>query len=138
MRQLSHLLLLLLAVLPLGVAAPASAQDTTDKDALVALYNATDGANWTTNTNWTSEQPLSEWHGVITLNGRVVGLSLTRNGLNGTLPVALEDLTELTVLSLADNSLAGALPAELANLSELIFLNVSYNSDLTVRFPGSW
>ena len=69
MRQLRHLLLPLLAVLPLCVAAPASAQHTiaTDKAALVALYNATDGAtNWTTRTNWTSDMALDSWHGVIT------------------------------------------------------------------------
>ena len=32
----------------------ARAQDpvATDRSALVALYNATDGANWTNNTNW--------------------------------------------------------------------------------------
>ena len=47
MRQLRHVFLLLLAVLPLAVAVPAQAQDSvaTDKAALVALYNATAGAN---------------------------------------------------------------------------------------------
>ena len=43
----------------------AYAQDR-DRDALVALYNATDGANWTNNTNWLSNEALSEWFGVST------------------------------------------------------------------------
>ena len=29
---------------------------TADRAALVALYNATDGANWTINTNWLSNE----------------------------------------------------------------------------------
>ena len=62
MQVFKRLLRVLLAVLPLGVADHVHAQNTvaTDKAALVALYNATDGANWTTNTNWTSDdEPLS-------------------------------------------------------------------------------
>ena len=31
---------------------------------LVALYNATDGPNWTDNENWLTDAPLSEWAGV--------------------------------------------------------------------------
>ena len=30
-----------------------------DKAALEALYDATDGSNWTTSTNWTTTEPLS-------------------------------------------------------------------------------
>ena len=46
-----------------------------DRAALVELYNATDGANWTNNTNWLSDEPMREWHGVVTdegTGGRVV------------------------------------------------------------------
>ena len=31
---------------------------------LVAIYNATGGANWTNNTNWLSDRPIGEWYGV--------------------------------------------------------------------------
>ena len=48
----------------------------TDRAALVALYNATDGANWTNNTNWLSTEALSEWYGIRTdASDRVVQLS---------------------------------------------------------------
>ena len=58
-----------------------------DRAALVALYNATDGPNWEYNANWLSDAPLREWYGVGTdSGGRVVWLSLTNNGLNGTIP----------------------------------------------------
>ena len=58
-----------------------------DRAALVALYNATDGANWTNNTNWLSNGALSAWHGVTTdANGLVRFLSLVQNALSGTIP----------------------------------------------------
>ena len=64
----------------------ARAQGTvaTDRAALVALYNATGGANWTNNTNWLTNEALSEWHGVTTdVSGRVTHLALGQNGLTG-------------------------------------------------------
>ena len=43
-----------------------------DRAALMALYNATDGGNWTNNTNWGSNEDLDEWDGVSTdSDGRV-------------------------------------------------------------------
>ena len=138
MRQLRHVLLLLLAVLPLGVAAPAQAQDgvATDKAALVALYNATDGAHWTTNTNWTSDMALSSWHGVtVDGDGRVTRLDLDDNGLAGTLPAALGDLSELEQLDLQNNALSGALPAELADLTNLTSLLLNESRALTGPLP---
>lgn len=37
-----------------------------ERDALMALYNSTDGPNWVDNTNWGSGNPVSTWH-VITV-----------------------------------------------------------------------
>ena len=43
-----------------------------DREALMALYDATDGGNWTDNTNWGSDEDLDEWDGVSTdSDGRV-------------------------------------------------------------------
>ena len=129
MRQLRHLLLVLLAVLPLGVVAPASAQNSvaTDTAALTALYNATNGANWTDNTNWGTAPALSTWHGVTTdSGGRVTELELDGNGLSGTLPAELGDLTELASLRLNGNVyLAGPLPAGLRELSALATVDLA-------------
>ena len=48
-----------------------------DRTVLIELYSATDGANWTNNTNWLSDRPIREWHGVTNdANGRVTGLYL--------------------------------------------------------------
>ena len=59
-----------------------------EKEALVALYNATDGANWTDNTNWLNDGvPLNSWHGVTTdAEGRVTVLNLSGNNLTGSIP----------------------------------------------------
>ena len=66
---------------------PCRVDPVPDRDVLVALFNATDGANWVRNSNWLSERPISEWHGVTTDSaGRVTRLNLARNGLAGTLP----------------------------------------------------
>ena len=56
----------------------------TDRAALIALYQATDGPNWTNNTRWLSDRPLDEWYGVTTDdNGRVTVLNLGENDLSG-------------------------------------------------------
>ncbi len=139
MPRCAHPLTLLLAVL-LWLAPGAHAQQgsvATDKAALEALYNATDGANWTTSTNWTSDTALSTWHGVTTnSDGRVTELELDGNGLSGTLPAALGNLSELEQLDLRNNALSDALPAELANLTELESLLFNGNVDLTGPLPA--
>ena len=44
----------------------------TDRAALVALYNATDGKNWRINRHWLSDEPIGLWYGVATdRNGHV-------------------------------------------------------------------
>ena len=55
-----------------------------DQAVLVALYEATDGDNWTNNTHWLSDKPLNEWHGVTTNDdGRVTHLELRENRIIG-------------------------------------------------------
>ena len=136
--RLKRRLLTAAAVLSLYTATAIPAQDgvTTDKVALVALHTATDGANWTTSTNWSSDEPLSSWHGVTTSSaGRVTELDLDGNGLDGTLPAALGDLSELERLDLGDNDLRGALPTGLANLSNLASLLLDESRALTGALP---
>ena len=56
----------------------------TDREALVAFYNATDGDNWKNKTNWDSGAPLSDWYGVTANDeGRLVELNLSCNNLQG-------------------------------------------------------
>ena len=108
---------------------------TNDREALVALYNATGGPNWTNRTNWLNDRPLNEWHGVITnADGRVVRIELDQNGLNGEFPAAVGDLTELTRLVLWGNVLEGPIPDDLSRLSSLRALDLGGNN-LTGSLP---
>ena len=93
---------------------------------LVALYNATDGANWSDSTNWLSERPLEEWYGVTAdEDGRVFELGLGGNRLSGSIPPELGNLSNLRGLSLSGNDLSGSIPSELGNLSNLEWLALS-------------
>ena len=58
-RRVRRLLAALGGVLSFASTGQVHAQNTvaTDKAALVALYDATGGANWTTGTNWRSDEP---------------------------------------------------------------------------------
>ena len=61
----------------------------TDRQALIALYDATSGRFWSSgrNENWLTDSPLNEWHGVSTdRDGQVIGLELRGAGLIGEIP----------------------------------------------------
>lgn len=98
-----------------------------EREALIALYNSTDGDNWKNNENWCSDKPVGEWYGVETLygNDRVNWLILADNNLCGTLPPELSQLEELKMLRLYNNELWGEIPQEYINLSQLVEFNVS-------------
>ena len=116
-----------------------------DREALIAFYNATDGPNWTDNTNWCSDEPLDTWYGVTTdSEGRVTEIALSDNGLSGDAGNTLAPLSKLTYLSCYSNSLIGLdLSANTAltlldcsnnNLSDL---DLSNNIALTSLYCGS-
>ena len=107
-----------------------------DRASLVALYNATGGANWTNNTNWLTTAPIGQWHGVTTDgNGRVTELNLTSNQLKGEIPPELANLTNLKVLALGGNELTGTIPSWLGSLANLRSLSLRDNQ-LTGEIPA--
>ena len=106
----------------------ASGSSETERDALVALYNATVGENWRNSANWLSDAPLGEWEGVTTdSDGRVTGVALAENRLSGEIPSELGNLANLTYLGLWDNQLSGEIPPELGNLVNLETLILADN-----------
>ena len=72
-----------------------------DRAILEAVYDATEGRFWRNNRNWLSDAPLGEWYGVDTdADGRVVGLNLVANNLEGHIPPELGRLDTLRELRL--------------------------------------
>ena len=91
-----------------------------ERDALIALYNSTDGANWIDNTGWLGEAGTEcDWHGVNCVSGSVARLNYWRNGLVGTIPKELGDLSNLVYMHLGQNELSGTIPKEIGNLTKL-------------------
>ena len=114
----------------------ASGSAETDREALVALYNATDGENWDESDNWLSDAPLGEWAGINTDDdGRVTVLNLEGNGLSGEVPPELGSLSNLSWLMLNGNGLSGEIPAQLGNLSNLNVLRLD-NTHLSGEIPA--
>lgn len=112
----------------LGYWAVAGQPSTLEDDwlALIALYDSTDGENWTFNSNWSgsravvpSPEQLDSWYGVTVTNGRVTELRLYHNNLAGPIPPALGNLTELSYLSLEGNPLTGPMPLQISRLLKL-------------------
>ncbi len=108
-----------------------------DREALVALHEATDGQNWANNANWLSDRPLDEWQGVETDgDGRVTALKLPENGLAGTIPAELGGLTHLETLNLRENELTGALPPETGDLRRLRVIDLGH-AGLSGEIPAT-
>jgi Leucine-rich repeat (LRR) protein/PKD repeat protein len=109
-------------------------------EALVTLYNSTDGPNWTNNTNWLlSNTPCStalKWFGVHCGSGFVREIRLPNNGLVGSIPLELGELSRMQFMDMRDNQLTGSVPSELGNTS-LIYLNLLGNAEFSGPLPST-
>ena len=103
-------------------------------EALVALYNSTNGAGWTTSTNWLTGTTVSNWYGVTAGNMNVLRIELNSNNLTGTIPGSLGSLTNLQKLSAYYNQLSGPIPLELGNLTNLEEINSLKNHPAYLLF----
>ena len=100
-----------------------------EREALVALYNLAGGANWKNNTGWMGVAGTEcDWFGITCTNDSVTLISLSSNGLSGSIPSELGNLTNLTRLYLIANNLSGSIPPELGNLTKLTWLFLNSNS----------
>jgi len=107
-----------------------------EKNALVALYNSTNGDDWTDNAGWNTGDPCGDsWYGVTCdEDNHITGLSLSSNQLTGSIPPEIGNLTNLINLNLGFNQLTGSLPPEITNLIKLNSLSL-YLNQLTGSIP---
>jgi len=96
-------------------------------EALVTLYNSTDGDNWKNKRGWNVTNTPCSWYQVTCNGGHVSWISLDSNQLSGTLPPELGNLSNLTLLLLDSNELSGEIPQELGQLSRLTTLYLNSN-----------
>lgn len=114
------------------------ADAATDREALIALYESTNGAKWKIKP-WDITAPTDTWDGVTTdENGRVTELVLLGRGLDGILPPEIGNLDALKVLSITgETKLQGTLPAGIGNLVSLEVFKLSFNG-LNGEIPTSF
>ena len=133
--------------LPAGANAQSAAEaEARDRAALIALYEATDGPNWsgTCGLNWNTDLPLSAWNGVrwSEYYGEeeertgVDRVFLSSCGLTGEIPIEIGNLAKLGRLQLYENQLTGGIPASLGNLPRLWELYLAGNR-LSGPIPAS-
>jgi len=134
-----------------------------DSLALVAIYNASKGAEWTKN-KWDLTQPIDTWSAVTVTDDRVTALKLNvanviasewelpnevallteitdlrinSNKLTGSIPEAVYSLPKLQKLYFQNNNLTGSLSSALGNLSELAELYIDRNTNFGGKLPAS-
>ena len=108
-----------------------------DRPALARIFEATGGPEWTDNTNWLTDAPVGEWHGITAdSKGRIVTLNLFGNNLGGSIPMEVGQLTYLEELNLGSNRILGEIPAAIGQLENLGKLNLG-NNDLSGGIPAS-
>ena len=112
-------------------------KDTLSGTATLDWMASTTIATWegvtlgTTTLNWVAATTIAATRAGVTLNAsstRVTALDLDSEGLDGSIPSSLGDLSALVTLDLSDNSLTGEIPAELGLLTNLRVLRLSRNS----------
>lgn len=139
MFRIYKLLLVMIGVLFLSLLFDLKAHaqiPSSERSALIALYNSTNGDSWIDNSGW-KEPPLdtdgfampgteSSWYGVVVNRGHVEWLSFSGNLVSGDIPPEIGNLTNLRQLNLRNNQVT-SLPSEIGKLTNLFSLDLRNN-----------
>lgn len=107
-----------------------------ERDILIAFYNATNGDNWTNNENWCTDAPLEDWYGVrLSQDGYVISIDLQNNNLSGY--ADLRGLQYVESIAIVGNQLTGLNVSECFKLTFLDAVNNDTMSELYVSNCGA-
>lgn len=92
-----------------------------ERVALIQIYKALNGDQWTNNDNWCSDKPLSEWSGILAEGDmKVTRLWLSHDAfIEGEIPTNIVWLKHLKEISFEYTQMHGILPDNLGELSHL-------------------
>lgn len=96
-----------------------------ERTALVNLYLATSGEEWSQKWDFTKDPKY--WYGVKIKNGSVTEINLRGNALKGNFPPSVSGFSKLQKLDLSSNQLRGEVAPALSSLNNLVRLDISHN-----------
>jgi len=101
-----------------------------EREALIDLYNSTNGENWINKTNWLGEHGTEcSWFGVICDEfNHIKELNLFTNNLQGVIPQSIQKLSFIVSLFLHDNNLVGNIPLEIFEIDNLQSISLKNNN----------
>ncbi|MDT0606882.1 leucine-rich repeat domain-containing protein [Croceitalea rosinachiae] len=114
-----------------------TAQDEVSQREVIALLELkakTKGHLWTN--QWDESKPITTWHGVTIKDGKVVGLDLSNNNLQGKIPITIGNLRNLETLDLSNNNIKGKIPGLFRKFDNLKEVDLGKN-ELTGNIPSS-
>ena len=107
------------------------------KEALIKLYQSTNGDNWRRKDNWCSDLPITQWYGIVNNIGNQYTINLNGNNLTGKINQTFPDDVKIS-LSVNDNQLTSlnvsgctALTSLSCSNNQLTALSVSGCTSLT-------
>jgi|GEM_PF-1296873 len=103
---------------------PYIAVSQTDSLALIALFNAANGAGWNNKDNWAVGY-VETWFGITVTDFKITSIQLPANNLTGIVPEEVSTLNDVQVINLSNNKLT-AIP-NLSAIPALTSLDVSGN-----------